>query len=122
LPFTKQYNQTLDGSGIGLRSPAGEKAKSPTKEDSPIPKERCAKGDPKQSKRFIEAARAAGADGMQAGADLAFKRMAPSKRQVGIPRSSELNPECLAASSESFGKPAVTRARRLVRTRHEQVL
>jgi hypothetical protein len=81
LPFTKQYNQTLDGSGIGLRSPAGEKAKSPTKEDSPIPKERCAKGDPKQSKRFIEAARAAGADGMQAGADLAFKRMAPSKPQ-----------------------------------------
>jgi hypothetical protein len=46
-----------------------------------MPKEQRIKGDPEQSKRFIEAARAAGADEMEAGADLAFKRIAPSEPQ-----------------------------------------
>jgi len=37
--------------------------------------------DPKQSKRFIDAARKAEADETEEGADKAFKKVAPSKRR-----------------------------------------
>jgi hypothetical protein len=36
--------------------------------------------DPKQSKRFIDAAKEAEADETEAGADRAFKKIAPQKR------------------------------------------
>jgi hypothetical protein len=43
--------------------------------------------DPQQSKRFIEAAREAEADESKEGADKAFKRVSPSKREPQPPRS-----------------------------------
>src|ERR1700730_10336281 len=105
-----------------LKSPAGEKAKWPTKEDWSMRKSnapRAIPSNPNASSKLR--AQPALTECKPAPISLSNEWRLQNLR-VGIPRSSELNPECLAASSASLGKPAVTRARRLVRTRHEQVL
>jgi hypothetical protein len=53
----------------------------PNAKGTTLPEKKSKPDDPEQSKRFIEAAKEAGADESEAGADRAFKKVVPPKKR-----------------------------------------